>query len=321
MYPGYRHAFNKLQEEYSHAKDIATRPFRKVVVAVPHAAGPSEEQDDAAPIIGKAIADCLSRYGMPVHLHLASVSRVQVDLNRVEGRTHPWRRQLDAMIDEDTLLIDCHSYPADHAFMNPYDIVIYKNHCGDLKVTEKYADLLAEKAHSLRVSWEECLDYHDPRPNHTHDIVNCAYEKDVQAVLIEHNDALIPRADEVGEYHARACMAWDGFGESLRILGRKVSLGGYEPPRSVKEILATPGIPWTAQAEFVVPPAFNVPGASAVEVHEGDRLAFVGRLRGAIPTLHRFVMWPKDVDMGKSPKVEFDVPESDLGIFSDKLTR
>lgn len=49
-----------------------------------------------------------------VEILTGPVSRVICDLNRIECRSHPWRRQLVNRMKHATLLIDVHSYPAEH---------------------------------------------------------------------------------------------------------------------------------------------------------------------------------------------------------------
>ena len=109
-----------------------------------------------------------------------STTRDRLDVNRVEGRDHPYRRAIDQLLPLVDLLIDVHSFPPNEPRFRGHDIVVFNMPSA---FDDHFVKALAMSLHNYGI---KTLLY-DGSPEN--DTVAAALEHGKMAVLLEFNEA------------------------------------------------------------------------------------------------------------------------------------
>lgn len=114
--------------------------------------------------------------------------RDRLDVNRVEGRNHPYRKAIYALLPTVDLLIDVHSFPRGEPRFEGNDVVVFNmpTTFDDEFVRRLYLGLLNQRVRAL---------LYDGSPEN--DTVASALEMGKMAVLLEFREDAIYRVKEV----------------------------------------------------------------------------------------------------------------------------
>jgi predicted N-formylglutamate amidohydrolase len=209
----------------------------RVILTVPHAACRSEDDkilhvcDVVAKRVAEKLHEALSAKGHAVILHIGDINRLEVDLNRPEGRETEFRKRLEKDFNKADFLLDCHSFPRrDGSWVE--DIVLLKWNDDGLDnrfYVHHLADYLIKK--DLNVSVMEAAKVND--------IVKHSLENKLPAILSEFSEIAI--ADDEKRVVEKFAEAFDEFlsgipsreeGEFAGVAENQVMDLGPEDPRN-----------------------------------------------------------------------------------------
>lgn len=161
-----------------------------IVLSAPHAFASKKSQghmhDSLAPIVAEGVRRRLREKGIEATAYLGNRARAEIDFNRKDSRESEWRQGLTDLMKGSDLLVDIHSYSDEDSDFSEYEAVIYTNWVKP-EILQHFSNALGD----LHLMNFECRDAEDPDGiPHSHDIVEEAAERGVDAILIEFNEGL-----------------------------------------------------------------------------------------------------------------------------------
>lgn len=163
-----------------------------ILITAPHACSTANAQhvcDILAHNIAKSLQNYLENLGHTVSAIVnPTTTRDKLDVNRVEGRDHPYRRAINQLLPLMDLLIDVHSFPPHELRFRGYDVVVFNMPSA---FDDQFVRALTQYLHNYGM---KTLLY-DGSPEN--DTVASTLEQGKMAVLLEFNEERTFRGREV----------------------------------------------------------------------------------------------------------------------------